>query len=882
MVLLERAEVLEQAAEALARARAGRGSVLLLSGEAGIGKTRLISALLAAEQGGRLRVLQGRCEDGLAPEPLGPLQEMVAAAPGLARVQSLLERQAGVADVAAALLEALAMPHQPTLLIVEDLHWADDATLDLLRHLARRIARLPVLLVLSCRDDALAADHALARLLGELPAEVCDRVALRRLSAQAVAALCGAAGWSAAGVFELTGGQPFFTAELLACPEPEARAAMPATSDAAAWLRLGGLTAEGRELLETLCVVPGAVSQAQIEALWPGAEPLLRACEAARALQCRGDRWAFRHELVRQALLTRLSPGQQRLHHAAWLDAGLRSAQRGAGVGALARLAHHAAEAGDAERLLDLAPRAAAQASAVGAHGQAAVLLGAALLVAGTAAPALQAQLQESWAEAAGREPGQAAEVIAARHRALVLWQRAGRIDKVAMNLRCLSRLHWLQGEAALAEQHAAQAVELLQQRPPGEELAWAYANRAQLHLLQDRFEPARLWGERAIALATRLGQREVLSHALNTVGSAQLFAGSNEGEAQLERSLQLALQAGFHEQVARAYCNGAEHAVVFKAFDRAQRWLTDGVAYVRRFDLDVWTAYLLGLQAQLRLKQGRLDEALALAAEVLALPRLSTVMTLPALSVRVLVGLRRGRPEAEAMADEALTIALASQQRHRILPLLLARAEAAWLTGDVAAARSWLTREATQPLGVGLDTNPWSAGALAVWRVRLGEPADLANERVATPWLLELQGQAAAAAQQWLALGLPYEAAMARLQQAIQGDEPQTALDDARRLLTPLGVRPALQAGQALAQRLGLRWAEVGDAGAMPGPRELTPHEHEVLALLAQGLGNADIASRLGLGRRTVERHVSTVLVKLGAQGRSQAVTMAWRDQPR
>lgn len=877
MELLERAEALEQAVEALARARAGRGSVLLLSGEAGVGKTRLLEALVDAVQGRRLRILLGHCEDLLAAPPLGPLREIAELShAGLPWVRSLLERQACAGDVCEALLEALDVPHQPTLLIVEDLHWADDATLDLLRHLGRRIAALPVLLVLSYRDEALAGDHPLTRLLGELPAEVCDRVALSRLSRQAVARLCALADRPQAGVYEATGGLPFHVAELLACPVADAPVALPLSPSAATQTRMEALSDDAREWLRALCVAPGPVGRPLASALSAAAGDGLQECLRQGVLAERGGRLVFRHELTRHTVLEQLPPEARRERHAAMLAAMLRSER----PASLSQLAHHAHECGDSARLMEFAPLLAAQAAVVGAHRQAATLLAAALAVAGGTAPEVRAQLRESWADATMQMQGATAQVIEARREALELWRRAGRIERAGESLRWLSRLLWQQGDAWQAERCAAEAVELLQSHPPGVELAWAYATRAQLHMLQDRFEPARLWGERAVSLATRLGEREALSHALNTLGCVQLFTGQPDGEALLERSLQLAHQGGFREQAARAYCNLAEHAVVFKDFERAQRWLSEGVAFGRRFDLDAWTPYLLGWQAQLRLEQGRLDEALALAAEVLALPRLTAVTRLPALTVRVWVGLRRGRREAQPLADEALADAWSQQESHRILPLLLARAETAWLAGDAAAGRAWLERLDGRPE---LAANPWTGGAYAVWMARCGGDAGFATDGLARPWALELQGRPGEAAAHWAELGLPFEAAMALLRHvAADPAAAPDALDEAARLLQPLGARPALARVQALARELGLPpslWREPVSI-EQHGARDLTAHEQQVLALLAQGLGNGDIAVRLGLGRRTVEHHVSTVLVKLGAQGRSQAVAMAWRDR--
>jgi DNA-binding CsgD family transcriptional regulator len=878
MELLERAEALSGAREALVRAQAGHGGVLLVSGEAGIGKSSLIAALQAdAARLPRLRLLAGGCEDLHSAQPLGPLHEMARelARAGQSELQELLARDAPAPEVFAAVLDLLDTPHVATLLVLEDLHWADEATLDLVKHLGRRVARLPVLLLLSYRDDEFGADHPLVRVLGDLPTAGHRQLALAPLSAAAVERLCMAAGRpGAAGLHEVTEGNPFFVTEVLA--SGVADAGVPSSVRDAVHTRIHRLAPEPREVLNALCVVPGSVDLGLVQALLPGQSAAVDACVARGLLVVRSGALAFRHELARRAVLDLLAPMQRRARHGAVLDALLAPGMPSA---PLASLAHHAGEAGDRVRLLEFAPAAATQAAAIGAHRQAALLLSAALRVADAAPPAQQAQLHESWSYEAGLALRIDADVIAARHRAIELWRGLGRVDKVGLNLRWLSRLHWYQGDAALAERYAAEAVEVLQAREPGPELAWAYATRAQLHMLQDHFERAKLWGERAIDLASRLGEREALCHALNTVGTAEVFAGFAEGSAKLDRSLEIAREDGFHEQAARVFCNTAEHAVVFKDFTRAEAWLAEGIAFDRRYDLDAWTPYLVGWQAQLRLEQGRYAEALAIAEEVLAGPRLSAIMKLPALTVRACVQLRRGDPAAAASLDEALAIAWHTEESHRILPLLLARAEGLWLAGDAAAGAAELRRLAGRPE---LGANPWSAGAFAAWCRRCGEAPAALPEHIALPWALELQGRPGEAAAAWAELGLPFEAAMARLQQALLGDDADAALTEGAQTLARIGAQPALARVQALARELGLPLARRRGpyTRARAHPRGLTGREQEVLALLAQGLANADIGSQLGLGPRTVEHHVSAVLAKLGAEGRAQAIAMAWRDR--
>ncbi|MCY4755551.1 ATP-binding protein [Pelomonas aquatica] len=885
MELLERAEALEQAQASLTRARAGRGGVLLLSGEAGIGKTSVVAALATQAVGlTGLRLLRGGCEDLGSARPLGPLHEM---ARGLAHGEAagallaLLAGNAPAGEVGAALVELLDDAHDPSLLVFEDLHWADEATLDLIKHLGRRIAQLPALLLLSYRSDEVHAEHPLGRLLGDLPASCCTRLALAPLSVGAVATLCTAAGRPAStapALHAATAGNPFFVTEVLASGvvdlDPGAPAAVPSGVRDAVLTRIRRLAPELREVLSTLCVVPGGASLALAQALLPDAAPAVDDCIARGLLVARGELLAFRHELARLAVADLLAPMQRRSRHAAVLQA-LRG--RVSGEATLARLAHHASAAGDAAAVLEFAPAAAAQAAAVGAHRQAALLLAMALRVADAAPLALRAQLHESWSYEAGLALRIDAEVVQARHRALALWRQLGRIDKIGLNLRWLSRLHWYQGDAAEAERYAAEAVEVLQAHPPGAELAWAYATRAQLHMLRDRVEPARLWGERAMSLARRLGEREVLCHALNSVGTATLFAGHAEGAALLERSLALARESGFHEQAARAYSNIAEHAVVSKDFARAEVWLAEGIAFNRRFDLDAWRPYLVGWQAQLRLEQGRYEEALAIAAEVLAMSRLTTIMKLPALTVRAWTLLRCGAPEARGVLDEALAIARPTREGHRILPLLQAQAESRWLAGDEAGAAAALQTLGELPEQ---QSSPWAAGALATWLRRCGRSAAL-PARPAEPWALELAGRPDLAAEAWARLGLPFEAGVARLQQALAGDAPEAALADAQRLLAPLGAAPALARLQVLARRHGLALQRRRGpyARSRQHPNGLTGREQQVLALLAEGRANADIAGRLGLSLRTVEHHVSAVLAKLGTEGRAEAIAKAWRE---
>jgi predicted ATPase len=212
--LLERDAQLAALESALVRAGAGAGSAVLLSGEAGIGKTSVVRAFARTARG-RARVLAGACDDLLTPRTLGPLRDAARVAAGpLAAAVSGGDRD----EVLAAAVEELSDARGPTVLVVEDVHWADEATLDVLRYVGRRVSDLPAMLLLTYRDDEIVGDHPLQRVLGGLSGEAVHRLALAPLSRSAVASWAGGSEAASDALYRLTGGNPFFVSEVLASP----------------------------------------------------------------------------------------------------------------------------------------------------------------------------------------------------------------------------------------------------------------------------------------------------------------------------------------------------------------------------------------------------------------------------------------------------------------------------------------------------------------------------------------------------------------------------------------------------------------------------------------------------------------------------------------
>lgn len=879
-MLLEREDQLRVLGELVGRADHDCGCTVLLAGEAGIGKTALLQAFAARQERPR-QILWGACEPLTTPRPLGPLEDVAAALdPAL---PALLEQGAAPSSIFARVLAALQKPAPARVLIFEDVHWADHATLDLIRYLGRRLPAVPALLILSLRSDEVTPGDTLARLAGDLPTTALVRIPLMPLSAAAVGTLVQQAGRDGDEVYRVTAGNPFFV-NMLLTDSDGAGEALPVTVRDAVWARLARLDAQERWMLDLISVIPGSVEHA----LWTS----LRTEDVAAAERCvaRGillrdaaGALSFRHELARQAVMAFMAPDELRQMHAHVL-ALLERHAHSASV-PLARLVHHAAAAEDARRVLALAPRAATEAAALGAHRLAAQQLEWALRFVGQVSDAEAAQLYQDWAYEMGLAVRINEAVIEAQHNAIEIWRRLGRIEKVGHNLRWLSRLHWYRGEGRLAEEYADAAVRELETLPPGSELAMAYSMRSQLHMLHDRFELAIEWGERALALAEQLGDVETRIHALNNIGVSELMGHScnPSGRDKLEQSLQLAHEHGYHEHAARAYTNLAEYAVGFRDFPLAERVLDEGIRFDREHDLDVWTSYLVGCQAQLRLAQGRLREAESMAQRIVMMTALSVVERLPAMSVLGRAQARLGVPGAVKALREALDLARPTGEPQRMVPLHLALIEAAWIERDMTECDAQL-RALQELKGASLDV--WEYGEMAVWLLRRKMPAASRiqpTRQVSEPWAAELRGDFQAAAEAWLQWGAPCEAALALLQ--VRGANAGAAFARALRLLEPLDAHGLIARLRDLADESGL-------TQALPRPRRgrysvartnalgLTRRELQVLELLQAGQRNPEIAQRLSRSPRTVEHHVAAIYAKLGVGNRVELL-LRLHDEP-
>jgi DNA-binding CsgD family transcriptional regulator len=846
MVLLERSAPLKLLQERVDEVRReGRGRLVFVSGEAGVGKTSLVRELQAQQR--TTSVLEGACEPLFTPRPLGPLIDIAAALGGWPAEVALAGP--APADLLAALGAALSRVH---LIVVEDLHWADEATLDALRMLGRRVRAFKALVVGTYRDDELERDHPLRIVLGELPRV--DRIRLEPLSAAAVAELAGA---PADDLYALTGGNPFYVTELLAAG---AGGETPTTVRDAVLARAARLDPQARRLLEATAVARPRAELWLLEAIAGQELPAIERCLTSGVLRSEGISVRFRHEIARATIEESLPPDRYVTLHRAALQAL-------AGRGDPARLAHHADAADDAAAVLEHAPAAAARAAALSAHREAAQHYDRALHHAGTLAAEARADLLERAARACYLT-GRFGDADARGREALEVVRKLGARRREGALLLSLSRYVWYRGDTDEARELDRRAIAVLEELPPGPELARAYARVSGDGMVDYDLRLATEWGARAIALAERLDEPELLSMALNFVGLAELHAGIDAGAEKVQRGLGLALEHDLEEATARSRQNIACTRILRREWALADAQLEALEAYVEDRDLDAIWVYTCGWRAWAELERGHWDRAAGLAQDVLDRPGIGPPTRLTPLVVLGLLRARRGDPDVWEALDEALGLAERMREAQRLLPVAAARAEARWLESlpeQVAAETDHALALLAQ------RQQPWALGGIAIWRRRAGIATTL-DTPVPPPFAAELNGNPLAAAQLWKELGCPYDAALAG---AAADDEAalRASLDE----LQHLGAAPA---AAIVARRLRTRGARNIPRGphqqTRANPAGLTARELDVLRLLAEGAPDSQIASQLFLSKKTVSHHVSAILRKLEVHNRAQASAAA------
>jgi DNA-binding CsgD family transcriptional regulator len=854
MDLLERQPQLDELTRHLHDAGTRAGKIAFVGGEAGAGKSALVE-FFAQQSSRAARVVWGHSDALQTSRVLGPVTEIAAA----------LSFSSGATAAAGPsreqlfpfLLEKLSAPSPLTLVVLEDLHWADEATLDFVRFIGHRIQRTRCLILGTYRDDEIAPIHLLRGVLGELTGRHSARIRVPPLSLAAVEQLSRGTARNPQQVYDVTSGNPFFVRELLSVPTD----AVPETVRDAVLARLLRCSPAAREVAELVSLLPGRTELWLARALLGDIGASADEATERGLLKYHDATLAFRHELGRLAVESTIARGRAHELHQAILNNLVERKSD------LSQIVHHAVHAGDERAILEYAPRAATQAATAGAHREAAAHLATALNHSHALSTTERARLLESHAIECDLT-NQVTTSLDSATQALAIWREEGDIEAQARMLLMIGMQQWKSGQKARADHPVAEAISLLEMLPPSPALAMAYSARSQRAMTSHQMQEGLDFGRRALELAGQFQDNSVRAHALNNIGCALISLNLPSGIAKLEESLAVALQHDLHDHAGRSYANLVSTAVDHHLGKVAARYIPEGSEYCEVHEVHDCLSYIRAYAAHFELNAGRWNEAAQLAGGLTERHGVAIAQRLPAMVVLGLVRARRGDPGVERLLDEAMRLAQPTGELQRIGRVAAATAEVAWYKGDLPRA----AEQAQLGLQVAVGKHDaWLVGLLAFWGHRADPTLEIPPD-IAEPYALMIARQWEAAAAAWHALEMPYERALAL------AEGPEEALRESLGILEQLGAGPL---GAIVRQRL----RERGVRGIPRGPRSstrenpvgLTSREIQVLTLLVRGHTNTELANRLHVSTRTVDHHVSSILEKLDVRSRTEAVAAAF-----
>jgi DNA-binding CsgD family transcriptional regulator/tetratricopeptide (TPR) repeat protein len=861
--LLERDSELQALRDATEAAAARRGSVVLISGEAGIGKSSLVAAWVDAP-GIDARMLVGWCDDFLTHRLLGPFHDVARAtggeladAVGRAHIDAVLD----------ATIDELRDPLRPTVLILEDVHWADEATLDVVRYVGRRIERLPAVLALTYRE--LDRDHPLHSVLAALPRGVVHRIQPRPLTSVAVARLTAETGLDADEVTRVTGGNPFFVTEVVCDGEH----VPPSVADAVI-ARLGGLPDSAQHAVGLLSVLPRAATVGQVASL-VGDLGVLAAAEARGLIQVDAGFVGFRHELARQAVLGTLPVARRLGFHETVLGHLLAEDRDRAAI------LHHAVEAGRADVVARFGPAAAHAAFDAGAHRQAVEHQDHVLRYEQLLEPEVLAQLlvERSWSLYNLHRFEEAVEVAA---RSASIYDELGDAQTRCRLLLTTSRMLYMANRVAEAFDALDDAGTLLATSASeaagspadgwtnrGVVVAEWRVNRLSLLQLTDRYEQVLVEAETALDAARAADRPDLLAHTENYVGCAMAMLGDHAGGLErLRRARRIAQEGGWFEATARAYTNLVKLLVLARRWDEVERVSEEALGFYDDHDFRAHRYHTLGQRARAAIVLGDWRTADRLLRQVEGGVRGASILGAIPAEARALLAVRSGADAADELLERAWEVALTTRSAQYVVPTAAAGIERAWVLDRPANADPYVA-PALEAAG-----DSWWSGWLR-WRLRLvRDLPDLPDVGAVVPQPegISLAGDRHAAAERWAQLRMPYEQGIELLSAGETG-----SMLEALRIFDDLGAEPAARLARQRLRDHGVRSIPRRPQPATrQHPAGLTERQAEVLDRLSQGLTNAQIADELVVSVRTVDHHVAAVLQKLGVSSRQEAAARA------
>jgi ATP/maltotriose-dependent transcriptional regulator MalT len=838
----------------------GEGHCILLSGEAGIGKTSLIKSF-HKEKKDSCKIYQGTCDALFTPRPLAPIYDIIwqiqndTQEKELQNVdRSLLFNQ---------LFNGLEQQKKPVIIIIEDIHWADEATLDFIKFFARRISRIHCLFILSYRDNEILDNHPLRNVLGQLPSDSLTRLQLQPLSRHAVEKMAEERGYKGEDVFSISGGNPFYVTEILASYSP----GVPENIKDAI-LSVYHKQGQGTKNAWEICsVIPEGLEINRFGKIKSSWDEGMDHCFALQIVIIKKNRVVFKHELYRRTIEGSLSPFKRIALNKTMLDLFLDSFEA---EGEIERIVHYAKNANENKLVVKYAPIAARQAACVGAHIEASKLFLTAIEYSDGNDEDQMVELYQSYAYECYLT-NQTKDAIIYQGKAQKIWQKKNEVERAGHSLSFLSRLWWFDGNRQEAEKYGKQAIEILASQPASKAKAMAYSNMSQLKMLSDETAECIEWGNKAIEMAKEIKDDEILCHAMNNVGTVLWKTNfSNEsGKNMLFTSLDTALKNSFHEHAARSYSNIASIYLLYKEYELAKQVLEVGLNYCEERNLDASKNYKLYAKAKMFFETGDWRQASLILENLLLNPsQLGSVKT-TALSLQAIIKIRKGEEDALDCLNEAKLLAMKTKEHGRIIPVMIAELEYEWLTGKqrLTEEELKLSIELVQKVDNNVINNEY-----AFWLKKVRNQ-DIVLSRLYEPYKRLKEGKVRSSAAFWEALGCPFEKAFA----LYTGNEDD--MKNALLIFQQIGADAVYEKIKMEMRAVGIKKIPRGlRESTKTNPAQLTNRELDVLHLLQKGSQNKEIAGTLFISPKTADHHISNILFKLDVKSRAMAVAEAVR----
>jgi DNA-binding CsgD family transcriptional regulator len=844
-VILEREGELGLLTELLGGVGESGGKVVLIRGEAGIGKSALVRFFLESSADSA-RTHIGFCDDLQTPQPFGPFWDVAREEPRLQHALKESDRQA----VLETLVDLLSASLRPTVMVIEDTQWSDEATLDAIKYVGRRIGRANGLLLLTYRVGEVDVDHPLRTVIGDLPPQSVTRIELGGLPRSAVSEIIHGSGLDADRVLEVTHGNPLLVTEMASTGSDE----VPGSVRDSVMARVGKLSPPARDMLRAMSVIPERIPRDEFSSVTEGSADQLAECERLDLLEVGVDTLSFKHELIRRAVEASLTISESVAIHRALLEKLPANTSP-------ARLVHHARFAKDVPRMIEYAPGAARAASEVGSHREASAHYQALEPYLDHMGTLDRAGILFDWARVEYYLGN--VESIEILDRAIGLYREVGSETGLSRALVLGVELNRTHGRFDSAKGSAIEAIQILEHGEPVAELAHALAADAWLLIHQGLIKEAEANADRAIVIAEATGAELAMLDALGVKGTLLYVRGEAGGLDFMDELRQRAKRGGYGHEEVWALLRMAVVALEIRDLDRASDFSVQARDTAVRYELPILETMAISVYTEARFWGGAWAEAEDLATETIgrhsyADARLAAV--LGALRTRT------GRGGGEEFLERAWALAGESGEIDHLLISAAALAEKMWIESRPDAELLAQFRDLVER-GIRFEY-PWPAASLALWLWMLGDRET--PDGLPVPYRDLFEGRIDSTAEFWQSRQIPYERALALM----CGDVSQRL--QSLHILESLGasavaskVRRELRADGVSVPRGRGKATRSHRAG-------LTGRQAEVLRLLDEGLSNAQIADRLFVSPRTVENHVSALLAKLNSATRSEAVERA------